>query len=254
MPGRNSWVLPGSGILGGLALNAVPPDSTDMITESPWAQAVREAWERRLPDGTVSSTLGTGNQLPQSSFAAMGGPPFFPTSPSAVFPASALALGFSPSPPPAPQAGDSVQQSSDPSKAGSANLPDRFATSSGTIPVSYQEGATRPWWGLPLPDPWDFWRKGAIDSIRPFFQRGAGTGSRSRGGDDEDQCDARYSQERQRCWDRRPDMAHPDFLDGCLERAKERWLKCRENGYTGGPGEVPEWGDADEEIWRNFGR
>jgi hypothetical protein len=110
----------------------------------------------------------------------------------------------------------------------------------------------RPRWLPALPDPWEYWKKGAIDSLGPLFRRRHGTGSG--GGDDDDKCGARHGEERQRCFDRRPDMAHPDYFFGCLDRAKERWLRCQKNGYPGGPGEVPEWGDDDEETWRNFDR
>jgi hypothetical protein len=49
-------------------------------------------------------------------------------------------------------------------------------------------------------------------------------------------------------------MVDDDYYGGCLARAQERWLGCLKNGGKPRPGEVPEWGDDDEETWRNYGR
>jgi hypothetical protein len=75
----------------------------------------------------------------------------------------------------------------------------------------------------------------------------------SRGGDGKDECYTRRGEEEAECRARVPDMA-ANYLPGCMERARDRFIVCLRNGYPGGPGEPPKWGDADEETWRNFGR
>ena len=58
MAGRNPWMLPGNGILSGLTLAGANPNVEDEDTphESAWAQAVREAWEKRLDRREDGST------------------------------------------------------------------------------------------------------------------------------------------------------------------------------------------------------
>src|SRR5262249_6917197 len=58
MAGRNVVVTSGNGILSGLTLGPYEsdPDDPNQEIESPWAQAVREAWESRTPDRSIGST------------------------------------------------------------------------------------------------------------------------------------------------------------------------------------------------------
>jgi hypothetical protein len=117
----------------------------------------------------------------------------------------------------------------------------------GAIPVPY------PGFGAPFPDLQE-WRNrsllghmGLWNYLRSF--RGGGGGGR----DDDEDCDKRYEQEIQNCHKRTWRMpAH--YLGGCLARAQSRWLKCLGNGGKPHPDELDEWGDKDEETWRNFGR
>jgi hypothetical protein len=123
------------------------------------------------------------------------------------------------------------------------------------LPAAYAGSANGPkWWGPPiLWDPWKDWREHSdkgLDGFFNFFRRRSG----SWGGDGEAECDARLAEERRRCYAREWQMPHPDYLDGCLKRAQSRWITCMKNGRPDGPGEVKEWGDEDEETWRNFGR
>jgi hypothetical protein len=59
------------------------------------------------------------------------------------------------------------------------------------------------------------------DSLRPFFRRGYGAGVGSSRGDDDGKCDARQLRERQQRFARQPDIVHPDYFHGCLDRAKQ---------------------------------
>lgn len=80
------------------------------------------------------------------------------------------------------------------------------------------------------------------------------SGMRGGGNDGEDDCYERAAKEGGRCWARNDDYAHRDFLHGCLERAVHRRNLCVSNGGRPDPMEPPEWGLADEEIWRNHHR
>jgi hypothetical protein len=70
------------------------------------------------------------------------------------------------------------------------------------------------------------------------------------GGGGEENCDERLAAEQGRCYDRRWQMAHPDYLRGCMDRAMERHLKCKK----GDKNEPDEWGDNDEETGLDHGR
>ncbi len=83
--------------------------------------------------------------------------------------------------------------------------------------------------------------------------RSAGRGSRG-GLPNTDHCHDRWAAEQARCWQRRDDYAHRDFLGGCLERARTRDQMCVGNGGTPDPNEPKEWGPEDEEIWINNSR
>jgi len=231
MAGRNLWALNGNGILSGAIVGADQADesSPNSADESPWTQALR--WASTNPAPAISSPQTFGGFL-----GAQASPPRPPT------------MGFGSSQPltfPLPSVANT-----------SAALPaiGNSSIAPSLSPVSYQWDAAKPWLWPPFPDIWDQWRRGAIDSMKPLFRRGYGGGAGSPRGDDYDECDDRQARERQACFNRAPDMAHEDFLDACLKRATQRWLACLKNGYPGGPGEMPQWGKKDEEIWRNFDR
>lgn len=122
-------------------------------------------------------------------------------------------------------------------------------------PDSYYDTVpTRPWWAPPsVLEEWEKHFKAGNKGLYDFLFQSRSFGSRGRGRDEE-ACDRRHSEEVQRCYQRKWRMPHPDYLGGCLKRAEQRYLKCMQNGYPGGPGEVQEWGDADEETWLNHGR
>jgi RHS repeat-associated protein len=65
-----------------------------------------------------------------------------------------------------------------------------------------------------------------------------------------DGCEKRFAAEQGRCVDRRWQMAHPDYFRGCMDRARERLLKCQK----GNNDEPNEWGDDDEETGLDHGR
>jgi hypothetical protein len=67
MARRNSWVMPGNGILSGVTLDgAGGPNEygSNVENESPWAQAVREAWEKQLRTGADFGEGIVSNQVP----------------------------------------------------------------------------------------------------------------------------------------------------------------------------------------------
>jgi hypothetical protein len=104
---------------------------------------------------------------------------------------------------------------------------------------------------IPTPAVPDWW-KAAWKLLQLYPRRALRNGG---GGNDEDEdCYARAAKEEDRCWARNEDYAHRDFLHGCLERAVRRRNLCVSNGGRPDPMEPPEWGLADEEIWRNHHR
>ena len=62
-------------------------------------------------------------------------------------------------------------------------------------------------------------------------------------------CHEKWDIEYNRCSSRYWKLTHMHFMGGCKQRANERLAACL-RGRSG----PPEWGDADEENWRNFGR
>jgi hypothetical protein len=103
---------------------------------------------------------------------------------------------------------------------------------------------------FPVPALPDWWR--AASDILKLYRKGFPRGSG--GGGDEDECDERLGAEMNRCYARKDDYAHQDFLEACKARAKTRWDLCVRNGRKFPPREPPEWGPDDEEIWLNHNR
>src|SRR6266545_4769111 len=64
MAGRNSWTLPGNGILGGVTLGSGISrlDDPNSEYETPWAQALREAIEKQ-PGGDVDRLVTLAEQV-----------------------------------------------------------------------------------------------------------------------------------------------------------------------------------------------
>ncbi|WP_139024679.1 hypothetical protein [Bradyrhizobium sp. STM 3843] len=118
-------------------------------------------------------------------------------------------------------------------------------------------------WGAVWPHPRDqdvaeLWKalKKAFE-FYTFIRRGAGGGGgggRKKEEDEESYCEERARREINRCYRRVPDATHRDWLDACITRARTREIQCTQNRGMPKPGEPPEWGDGDEEIWRNFDR
>ena len=87
---------------------------------------------------------------------------------------------------------------------------------------------------IPMPHIPEWWRIiGAVAQLLPNIVLRQGNGGR-----DKDQCSERLGRETNTCWARKDEYAHPDYLNGCLERAKERWLKCVKNGGRPSPSEL----------------
>jgi hypothetical protein len=111
-------------------------------------------------------------------------------------------------------------------------------------------GAPVPPISIPKPAIPDAWR--ALWAILQIYPR-AMSGLQGGGGDRED-CHEREAKEVGRCWARKEDYAHPDYLWGCIRRSEHRRDLCVRNGGKPNPAEPPEWGVADEETWRNYDR
>jgi hypothetical protein len=105
---------------------------------------------------------------------------------------------------------------------------------------------------IPIPKPAipDAWR--ALWAILQIYP--SAMSRLRRGGGDREDCYERESTETARCWANKEDYAHPDYLWGCIQRAKDRRNLCVKNGGKPNPSEPPEWGPADEETWRNYDR
>jgi hypothetical protein len=70
-------------------------------------------------------------------------------------------------------------------------------------------------------------------------------------------CHERFADEERQCYANRWQMAHPDYLRGCLQRAADRRSDCIANGGTPSKDEPKKWihgPDHDEETWRNLKR
>jgi len=84
MARRNSWLMPGNGILSSAVLDAVGGPNeyrSNVENESSWAQAVREAWEKQLKAGPDLQRHIVSNQasLPISNFLHGSDSPSLPT-------------------------------------------------------------------------------------------------------------------------------------------------------------------------------
>jgi hypothetical protein len=267
MADRNPWLTRANGVLGAML------DPSD-----PWAQMVHEIWQRRLRDGGAGAGLALTSDRPQPPFvdASNDNVSGFPSvTPSAAetpwdsvprpthLPAVSV-LPQSPSPlsvqlesrqPPA-RASNGDDGLSRTASWQSPPLLDQSPMWGSLVPAGYISSTrTRPWWAPPggdfLAD--EYW-KGMLGLYEFLRSRSGGSGggrrrSRRSGEDDENECDERYWRERARCFARsRGTLAR--YLQGCLDRASQRWDACNRNGYPGGPGELREWGEADEETSR----
>jgi hypothetical protein len=69
-----------------------------------------------------------------------------------------------------------------------------------------------------------------------------------------DACYDRYEKELQRCKEAEWQVAHPDYIRACKDRAKARLSACIANRGKPSPHEPGEWepgADGDEETWIN---
>jgi hypothetical protein len=74
------------------------------------------------------------------------------------------------------------------------------------------------------------------------------------GGDDDDVCEQRKSDEIGRCYEREDDYAAEGMLQACINRAIRRWDLCNRNGGRIPRFEPPEWSTRDEDEWINVSR
>lgn len=99
-------------------------------------------------------------------------------------------------------------------------------------------------------------------AYKKFPRKGRGNGGQGGGGkgngggqdrnwDDDDPCGTEGAARQAECWARREDYAHPDYLWGCIDRAKTWTNWCRR---PNGKPEPLKWIPPDEETWRNYGR
>lgn len=206
MVDRNPWVLPGNGILSGLTLGAGAsgPDDAAAQYDSPWDQAVREAWERQLASGPSP-------QLPITSNQAW--PPFvgadWPVAPRLAW-------------------GEQSNHSVYPSNGGSTWLSAYQAPTPSVqaLPTSSRAGTRG--WGNPVgPGPlFDFgpWRKQATDGLTGLYDyltsprnTGAGTAEDS----DSPDCQQQWSDARDQCIDKLTGPNPPRGVTGGYNQIEE---------------------------------
>jgi RHS repeat-associated protein len=93
-----------------------------------------------------------------------------------------------------------------------------------------------------------------VSGIYGMCKRAFGYGGGG-GGDDDGDCDAQMDKELAFCKTRFANSALPGAARACRERASDRSVICKRNARTGGNDTMPPpWSEADEEVWRNFGR
>ncbi|MCI0431941.1 MAG: hypothetical protein L0210_15540 [Rhodospirillales bacterium] len=97
------------------------------------------------------------------------------------------------------------------------------------------------------------WIIGQIPAWAPGVAAAIGLGALlsgdTRPDDEDDECAKRRDEGIGRCG-QRPKM----WQRGCIERAWERFVKCRRNGGRPDPSEPREWSKEDEEEWYNPNR
>jgi hypothetical protein len=269
MAGPITWsVLRNYLVDDGLPDPAVRSDLGDSSPQddSLWARAVREGLGLVPSGGQPQQIFGApiGNALwpplpPGDRLLAgpMSSSPFLPPrdvsgASSPLQGASPLGSQFGPSPlPPSVSAGSQMTQMDD--WPGSAPFAPSIPT--GPMPVGYAGMARpRPW---PLPgvfDPWGPWREQFLKGLEGAIKHFSGAGSRTSSGNREDDCYKRYEEEEKDCDERYWRTTAKGQNRACKDRAKTRWDMCNRNGGTPHPDEPSQWGDKDEEVWRNFNR
>ena len=131
---------------------------------------------------------------------------------------------------------------------------DSSTSSASPMPVGYADRMRPPLWGA-VPDVFGPWREHFIKGFEGAIKYFSGAGSRTSGGrGEDDECYKRYEDERKRCDDRYWQTTAKGQNRACKARATTRWVGCVQNGGTPRPDEPPEWGDKDEEVWRNYNR
>lgn len=104
------------------------------------------------------------------------------------------------------------------------------------------------------------WRDTLDEMLREM--EAANGGSNGRGAPPsrkDDYCSDRWEAEKGKCWstwrERRDGglVGYPwdDILEGCKERARQRYMACFQNGGRPPKRELSEWGPGDEEAWFN---
>jgi hypothetical protein len=132
-------------------------------------------------------------------------------------------------------------------------LPAQSTTLPNATPVGYR--LPRPWPGTgglwPTPTgPFEAWGEHFIKSNQEGIRR-LRAFSRTARERAEKECWRRHDEEMRECRERFPDLVHKDHYRGCMDTALQRRGKCLENGYPNGPGELPKWGDEQEDVWIN---
>jgi hypothetical protein len=211
--------MPGNGILSGLALDAGGAPSeygSNVENESPWAEALREAWQKKFAAGPNRQEPTVSNQTPSPfpnlpyATGALSWPRFVDSDfgmagrygasssdtewPPASAPAPTQRTGFIGYPNPHAFHSDAWPNANQPLRA-----------SADVIPASYQAGTRT--WGYPIgpPDMLGPWRDqtqkglmGLYDYLNSYRNTGAGVSDGDRSSPD---CQKEWSDARDRCID-----------------------------------------------------
>jgi hypothetical protein len=272
MAGRNSWIVQGNGILGGLALGTGRSDPNDVNAEyeSPWMQAFRQTLKNPSGGNPEGSDYSANYQSPQPSFGGasvvdtawapfalgagpaprqMAWPSFSPSASltNALAPmqrAPDFAAKFAPLLPPDARSGGGPAMQQNGGWPNPSTL-DQLPSNTGSVPVGFRipMPGRRPLGPPSVPGPvTDDLIKG-MQWLFNYFRSPPSSGT-SRGGDDED-CFDRWERELKRCRDFIGRLKDPRWLDACNKRANARHNLCVSNGGKPRPDEPDEFGLQD---------
>jgi|ERR1051325_652102 hypothetical protein len=226
------------GILSGLTIGTERSNIDDPHPDfgALWAQAISDALRRRqrtdssTPTDPTSEPMRPFDDLDLGGQRGAAGSDRGSAQPSRTvfWPQFGLPIGAAPTQNTSSSA-RSDRASTLPQSAVRATAPtfDRSRFPAGFVPVGYDDTvSTRPWWAPPsVLEEWEKHFKAGNKGLYDFLFQSRSFGSGGRG-QDEEACDRRRSEEVQRCYQRKWQMPHPDYLGGCLKRAEQRYLKC----------------------------
>jgi len=179
MVSRDSWILPGSGVLSGLTLDAGKPDLDDPNAEydSPWAQVVHEMWAKQSRGTPDSSGYAAPDQWSIPGSGPWASPEHFST-------------------------GSPTKRTSE-----HTGWPQQFGLRADDSPfspdvllASYLDRTARPWLEPVSPvDAFNPWVRNAIDSIRKAITHSRQGGGSGASASDSPECQEEWKEARADC-------------------------------------------------------